>query len=132
LPPPKSTGRELFNENWLDRLTSGTGKTLEPVNVQATLAMLTASSIARQLPPTVEEIYVCGGGTENTHLCSCIADSCNLPVNDTHRLGVSPRWIEAAAFAWLAIATMARKAVTLPSVTGATRPCVAGSVYYPG
>ena len=130
-PPPKSTGRELFNAPWLDRVLAEFSGPLDPADVQSTLAMLTARTVADQLPDTVDEIYLCGGGAENAYLRASIANASGLPVQDTQELGIPPRWIEAAAFAWLAVATLAKRRVTLPSVTGARRACVAGAVYYP-
>src|SRR3546814_17603189 len=67
---PKSTGRELFNLAWLDRLLAKR-KDLQPADVQATLLELTARSIAKSLIATqlnVEELLVCGGGAHNAAL----------------------------------------------------------------
>jgi anhydro-N-acetylmuramic acid kinase len=130
-PPPKSTGRELFNASWLDQMLAGFARTLDPVDVQATLAALTARSISNQIPGNVSEIYLCGGGAQNDLLRDCIAGASGLPVADTEQIGIPSRWVEAAAFAWMAVATLDQRPVTLPSVTGASRTCVAGAVYYP-
>src|SRR5690606_37562422 len=68
LPAPKSTGRELFNLDWLDRHL---GAAPAPADVQATLAELTARSISDAivaLPFAVSEVFVCGGGAHNTDL----------------------------------------------------------------
>jgi anhydro-N-acetylmuramic acid kinase len=43
MPPPKSTGRDLFNAGWLDRLVAGSASTPEAVDVQATLVELTTA-----------------------------------------------------------------------------------------
>jgi anhydro-N-acetylmuramic acid kinase len=70
--PPKSTGRELFNADWLAAMLASTGpQGHAPEDVQATLAELTARSISdalnRYLPDT-ERLYVCGGGAFNGYL----------------------------------------------------------------
>ena len=69
--PPKSTGRDLFNAQWLDRaLGNATG--VGPVeDVQATLAALTARTLADAVRTHCEgaqELLVCGGGARNTDL----------------------------------------------------------------
>lgn len=130
-PPPKSTGREYFSGAWLDRALAGSGETVSPANVQATLAMLTARSISGQLPPAVDAMYLCGGGCANPHLRALLGEESGLPVDDTSALGWPPEWIEAAAFGWMALATLNQSPSTLPSVTGASRATIAGAIHYP-
>src|SRR5581483_5100217 len=66
-PPPKSTGRDLFNARWLEaRLAEAAGDGLQrsPADVQATLVALTAGSIAeaiRRECGDANEVLVCGG-----------------------------------------------------------------------
>ena len=72
LPPPKSTGRELFSLAWLEGLLPP-GR--QPSDVQATLAEFTAASIVRAIDrfcPSTDEIFVAGGGARNAHLLSRI------------------------------------------------------------
>jgi anhydro-N-acetylmuramic acid kinase len=128
--PPKSTGREDFNLEWLGqhRLVA----TLNPRDVQATLMELTASCIAACVKKEggAEELYACGGGTFNTALMHRLAAS--LPgtrVESTEALGLSPSWVEAAAFAWLAEELLEGRHGNLPSVTGARRTVPLGAIY---
>ncbi len=130
-PPPKSTGREYFTPEWLEKALWQCGVTVAPEDVQATLAMLVARTISDQLPAAVTEIYLCGGGTANLHLGKLIEKVSGLPVCDTSILGFPPQWIEAAAFGWMAWATLNRYPSTLPSVTGARHPTIAGAIYFP-
>ena len=130
-PPPKSTGREYFSGAWLDRALASSDESISPVNVQATLAMLVARSICVQLPAGVDALYLCGGGCANLHLRALLGEVSGLPVADTSALGFPPEWIEAAAFGWMALATLNHAPSTLPSVTGASRATIAGSVYFP-
>ena len=129
-PPPKSTGREHFHLAWLQQRLAGNPK---PQDVQATLAELTAASIAQAmhfLPGKVEEIYVCGGGSHNGHLLARLrAQLPGVPITTTAALGLDPDWVEATAFAWLAHQTLAGRPGNLPSVTGAHRSVVLGGVY---
>jgi len=128
--PPKSTGREYFNLAWLEQQLADK---LAPQDIQATLAELTATSIAqclKFLPEKIDEIYICGGGCHNHHLLARLrALLPGMPVATTETLGLSPDWVEAAAFAWLAHQTLAGRAGNLPSVTGARHPVLLGGIY---
>jgi anhydro-N-acetylmuramic acid kinase len=137
LPPPKSTGRDLFTIGWLDRMlaayTERCGTSPDPADVQATLAELTAVSVARACAGfEAEECRVCGGGAHNGHLMRRLA--AQLPgilVGSTAELGVDPGSVEALAFAWLARERLARRPGNLPAVTGARGSRVLGAVYAP-
>lgn len=129
-PPPKSTGREYFNTAWLaPHLEKNPAA---PADVQATLAALTADSIAaaiRQSFPAKADVhvYTCGGGARNTAVMQRLAAH-GLSVAATDALGIAPDWVEAAAFAWLAARTLGNKPGNLPAVTGARRAAVLGTV----
>jgi anhydro-N-acetylmuramic acid kinase len=131
LPPPKSTGRDLFHLSWLERHLQGHEA---PVDVQATLAELTARSVAdtlRRHAPRTQRLLVCGGGAHNTHLMHRL--SALLPaaatVESTAAHGLEPTLVEATAFAWLARAHVERMPGNCPEVTGATGPRVLGALY---
>ena len=128
--PPKSTGREYFNLDWLRMKISGHAT---PVDIQSTLAELTAESIAQGiqlLPDSVDEIYVCGGGSHNQYLLSRLQEKLPaLPIHTTKVLGIDPDWVEAAAFAWLAYQTLTGHTGNLPSVTGARQAVLLGGIY---
>lgn len=131
-PPPKSTGREDFHLAWLDRELAR-GDPLAPGTVQATLLELTASGIATAiegLSPSVQELYLCGGGAYNAALLNRLrALLPPLVVGTTAALGLAPEWVEAVAFAWLARATLLGRPGNLPAVTGAARATVLGALY---
>ena len=131
LPAPKSTGREYFNYGWLERhLARFQG--LRPQDVQATLAELTAVTIAEQvlLSGGCERLLVCGGGARNPLLMARLAAL--LPgteVSTTDAAGISGDDMEALAFAWLAWRTMSGLPGNLPSVTGACEATVLGAIF---
>jgi len=132
LPPPKSTGREYFNKDWLDWQIRTAGTDAKPVDIQATLAEFTAISIAQAItsyaPGTV--IWLCGGGTANTDLVRRIRTQCaDSAVNSTDALGIPAAWIEATAFAWLARQRLNQQPIETPSVTGASRDALLGAIY---
>ena len=135
-PPPKSCGREHFNRDWLARIIDAEREfsALPPADVLATLTMLTAATVGDQLKrlkPAVARVYVCGGGARNRTLRAMLGARAGLEIADTAALGIAPQWVEACAFAWLALQTMRRAPATLPSVTGASKPSIAGAVYFP-
>jgi anhydro-N-acetylmuramic acid kinase len=135
LPPPKSTGRDLFNPDWLaTRLAAvSSAASLRAQDVQATLLELTARSateaLRRHMPQT-SELLVCGGGALNAALMQRIAAL--LPgtaVAPTDLYGLPAMHVEAAAFAWLAKAFVDRRPGNLSQVTGAKGPRVLGALY---
>ena len=129
-PPPKSTGRDLFNAGWLqDKLGGGE----DPQAVQATLLELTARSVADALArhcSGARRVIVCGGGAKNGALLRRLGEllaPATLETSDRH--GIDPRWVEAACFAWLAKRALEGKPGNLPSVTGAREARVLGAIY---
>jgi len=132
LPPPKSTGRDLFNPPWL-RVQLARFPSSPAVDVQATLTELTAAACAADVlahAPGARELLVCGGGAFNAHLMKRLA--AHLPaiaVMPTDARGLPADQVEACAFAWLARAFTRRESANLPSVTGAAGPRVLGALY---
>lgn len=129
-PPPKSTGRDLFDAAWLERQLDGRAS---PVDVQATLAELSARAAAQALRrhlPDAGRLLVCGGGAFNAHLMRRLAALLpGVPVTSTAEAGLPPMQIEAAAFAWLAHAFTVRVSANRCEVTGARGPRVLGALY---
>lgn len=129
---PKSTGREVFNLNWLKQHL-GRLPNYRAENVQATLLELTAQSIIKSLTQAqtgTEELLVCGGGAHNTTLMARLGQL--LPgakVASTATHGVDPDWVEAMAFAWLAHCCLAGIPTNRPSVTGARGLRILGAIY---
>jgi anhydro-N-acetylmuramic acid kinase len=129
-PPPKSTGRDLFNPTWLKQHLR---KEFKAVDVQATLCEFTAVAIAQDLKshaPDAKQLWVCGGGALNDHLMLRL--QAHVPaaqVGSTDAHGLPPLQVEAAAFAWLAAKAMKRETGSLESVTGARGARVLGAIY---
>jgi anhydro-N-acetylmuramic acid kinase len=130
LPPPKSTGRDLFHRAWLNPFVPSGAS---PADVQATLAELTATTLADAIHRHgggASEVYLCGGGVHNGDLVRRIHGA--LPgcrVASTQALGIDPDWVEAIAFAWLAQRALAGLPGNLPEVTGAAGPRVLGAIH---
>jgi anhydro-N-acetylmuramic acid kinase len=128
--PPKSSGRDLFNMEWLSRHLQGNEA---PADVQATLLALTCHGIAdaiQQYCSGVQEVYLCGGGARNgaiLNLLGQLLPECSIQLTDA--LGVEADWVEAVAFAWLARQTLHGIPANLPAVTGARHPCILGAIH---
>ncbi len=131
-PPPKSTGRDLFNGPWLAARLVGMESGL-PQDVQATLAELTALSCARSLldtSPGCKTLVVCGGGALNDYLMGRLqATLPNCRVTSSSEFGLPPLQVEATAFAWLAHQTLMGKTSSIKSVTGALGARILGGIY---
>ena len=130
--PPKSTGRDLFNDAWLSAMLQG-GEAAPAV--QATLLELTARSLANAIArhcPGARRLIACGGGTKNGALMRRITELALPAMLETSaQHGIDPQLVEATAFAWLAKQALEGQPGNLPSVTGARGPRVLGAVYPP-
>ena len=127
---PKSTGRELFNSEWLNKHLP---TRMKPEDVQHTLTAMSALAVAKDIEkyqPETKEVFTCGGGARNPLLMEYLQKY--LPgkiVQPTDILGLSTQDVEGAAFAWLAKQFVERLPGNLPSVTGAKGPRILGALY---
>ncbi len=131
----KSTGRDLFHADWLQRQLQGF-EAMAPVDVQATLVELTARSIAQALQALpwgqtgLSELLVCGGGACNDALLAALRrELAPCPVLTTAERGWPVDLVEAAAFAWLAWQTLQGLPGNLSAVTGAAGPRILGAIH---
>ena len=133
-PPPKSTGRELFSRDYIERFVADC-RAARPeateADIVATAVALTARSIGdayrRWAPEPVADVVLSGGGAKNPALVEAI------------RHAVAPRRVrlfdelffdgeakEAVAFELLGYLHLARRPGNVPSATGARGPRVIG------
>lgn len=133
LPPPKSTGRELFNLPWLlERLDA---RERRPEDVQATLLEYTAASVSDAVRRHAggAAVYACGGGAHNEALLGALARRlAPARVASTSALGLDPDYVEAIAFAWFAQRTLRGLPSSAASVTGARGARILGGIYQGG
>ncbi|MEL6261053.1 MAG: anhydro-N-acetylmuramic acid kinase [Cyanobacteria bacterium J06626_6] len=137
LPPPKSTGRELFGADYAQQCwQAAQANGLSEADFLATLTDFTAATIElsyRQfLPVLPSKVLIGGGGSRNAYLMECLQQ--RLPetqvcATDTHQLNADYK--EAIAFAVLAYWRWHQIPGNLPSVTGASRPCLLGEIWQP-
>jgi len=131
-PPPKSTGPELFNEQWLTA-TLGARWMRRLHDALATVTYLTAVSIAessrRFLPVQPREVIVSGGGVRNDTLMGHLRHLLHpVPVRSIERYGLPAQAKEPAAFAYLALCALQGKINHAPSTTGASHPRILGTI----
>jgi anhydro-N-acetylmuramic acid kinase len=129
-PKPKSIGKEYFSLSMLENLLP---KQYNPADIQATLTTLTAYGISlaiNQCPNPVSRLLLCGGGAHNSALREILSQY--LPectIESTEVLGVSPDFLEAQLFAWLASQTMQSIPVDLTTITGSSKRALLGAIY---
>lgn len=133
LPAPKSTGRELFNMDWLERQLAAYAGEPSAQDVQRTLLELTVASIAKAIHGGHTgggDVIVCGGGAKNRFLMERLSSVLgNWMVMSSDELGIPSQSMETLAFATFAYRTMQGLPSGEPSVTGAQRACVLGNLY---
>ena len=128
--PPKSCGREQFNLDWIYQHHIDS---LNPADVQRTLLELTALTVTRSISmfcSNADEIYICGGGSENNFLIERLSQMNNITIKKTDELNLPAQLVESAAFAWLASKTLAREKNNSPEITGSKGFRVLGVTYY--
>ncbi len=118
-PPPKSLDRNAFAYVNLD---------LPACSVPdgaATLAALTAASVARvvpHLPQPPRAWIIAGGGARNRTLMRMLAERlAPASVETADAVGWSADALEAQAFAYLAVRTLRGLPITLPAAPPASR-----------
>lgn len=137
-PPPKSTGRELFGVQFVQKiLEQNRDATAE--DLLATAVELTAQSFARNLAlhicprGKIDAAYLAGGGARNpflvTRIQSALAEITPLVTTlDDAGSTITSKSRECAGFALMAYAHLLGDPANLPSVTGATRAVVLGKL----
>ena len=134
LKPPKSTGREFFNPNWLDAQLCKHRIKITPQNLCATLVEMVVVSVGSALKAEFnqcQELLICGGGVHNHYLLDRLRQQLtDCRITSTSEQGIDPDYLEAIAFAWFASRTLQKKSSNLPSVTGARHKSILGGIYY--
>jgi anhydro-N-acetylmuramic acid kinase len=131
--PPKSTGKDYFNLQWLEKKILQSKATIAANDVQATLlelSVITINDAIKNYAANCDEILVCGGGVHNKTMMQRLRDlQIKAEISSTEKVGLNPDAIEAVAFAWLAKRRMENKFGNLTSVTGADDQVMLGAIY---
>jgi anhydro-N-acetylmuramic acid kinase len=129
LSAPKTTGKELFNADYLDRALAEFGA-IPHADVVATATALTAQTVADEARRYgVDTLVASGGGCENPTLMAMLAQ--RLPgvrLTTTAEFGAPTDTKEAIAFALLGWCTAHGLPGTVPSATGASGARILGTI----
>lgn len=134
--PPKSTGRDDFHLEWLQKQVGSDNINVE--DIQATLLQLTVDSALHALKgyaPQTQILIICGGGARNIAMLDLfraraeILFKNSLEIVTSDAFGIDPQLVEGLAFAWLAWAHKQKRPANLPAVTGAKGPRILGADY---
>lgn len=121
--PPKSLDRNAFAHRIVGNVETEDGA--------ATLTAFTARSIARAADFVRERPalwIVCGGGARNGELLRLLAYHTRAEVKTADDMGWSSAFLEAQAFAFLAVRTLRQRPITFPATTGVREPTVGGVI----
>jgi anhydro-N-acetylmuramic acid kinase len=124
--PPKSLDRNWFSHRMVAHLSLEDGA--------ATLAAFTARAIARALEFAEEEPQrwiVGGGGARNAELMRLLRNELKVEIVTADEIGWSAAYLEAQAFAYMAVRSLKRLPITFPSTTGAPETMTGGVVAKP-
>jgi anhydro-N-acetylmuramic acid kinase len=122
--PPKSLDRDDFRDAMPEGLSLEDGA--------ATLTEMTAAAVVagcKHFPAPAREWLVCGGGRHNPTLIAALARRLGAPVRPVEAVGWNGDALEAQAFAYLAVRSIAGLPLSLPSTTGVPRPTTGGRLF---
>jgi anhydro-N-acetylmuramic acid kinase len=126
--PPKSLDRVHFANALAD------ARTLAPADGAATLAAFTAAAVARaraHFPAPAGRWLVAGGGRHNGYLMGRLGEALGGAVAPVEAVGWRGDFLEAEAFAYLAVRSLRALPLSLPSTTGVRAPCAGGTLHRP-
>lgn len=132
--PPKTTGREYYGPEYMNRLYAKAGElSVSETDLLATVTCFTAETVAdaihRFAPIAPDRLIVGGGGALNRTLMAHLRKllpGCRVMTNED--LGLDGNAKEAVAFAILANEAIFASPGNVPSVTGALHPAVLGRI----
>lgn len=127
-PPPKSTGRELFNHKYADKFLD-LGNTQ---NILASVSYLTVKTISQELRKfNIDKVYISGGGIKNKFLMeNLFQDNPQLEFINHDETGIKSQYKEAILFSLLAFTSYNKIPNNVPSSTGAKKEVILGKMSY--
>jgi anhydro-N-acetylmuramic acid kinase len=127
--PPKSVDRDEFHA-----LAWELVKGCSAEDGAATLTAFTAAAVALaaySFPRPVKRWLVTGGGRRNPEMMKTLATGLSAPVEPVEAVGWNGDALEAQAFAFLAVRSLAGKPLTYPETTGVSSPQTGGRFHVP-
>lgn len=136
-PPPKSTGREYFNAERLNQISSWVNPKMKTADLLSTLLDMTVDSVFVAIKTLADqlrfpaELAVSGGGALNHELMRRLsvrlANIAKVTTSDAFGVPIMAK--EAMAFAVLGNAFVRRQPGNLPAATGARQKVILGGLY---
>ena len=140
LPPPKSTGREYYGREYLEKLLAmGKKYRAQPNDLIKAATEFTSGSIidamSRFVLPyyKIHELIISGGGARNRLVSALIVgwmSGAGVRTLKSNQFKIPIDAKEALAFAILAYETFHQRPSNLPSATGASKPAILGKISY--
>jgi anhydro-N-acetylmuramic acid kinase len=132
--PPKSTGRELYNRDFISKvIQSRITQKLQPADIINTLTEYTAHSIHFNYTAFLEKkhpvdtVVLGGGGASNLYLVNRLQELFgHISVKMVREYGLNEEFKEAIGFAILAHESIYGRSTNVPQVTQASRPAILG------
>jgi anhydro-N-acetylmuramic acid kinase len=121
LPAPKSLDRLTFA-----KLISAATDDLAPADAAATLTAFTVAAIAAAPVPRPLRVLICGGGRHNNAIMAGLRQAFAVPVEPVEAVGWDGDALEAQCFGFLAVRSLYRLPLSLPSTTGVPGPTPGG------
>ncbi len=130
LPPPRSTGRELFNAAYLRAMLAGVDPAPAGPDVAATVTRLLVDLLAEAAKQHgLTELVLSGGGSANQTTLRWLREAVpGVRVLTTADLGVPAQAKEAVAFAVLGFLTWHGLPGSVTAATGAAHPAILGTI----
>tara|TARA_B100001094_G_scaffold170788_1_gene165162 strand:- start:2076 stop:3086 length:1011 start_codon:yes stop_codon:yes gene_type:complete len=129
--PPKSTGFELFNMNWIKQFLKKKSH-ISDIDILATLTYLTVITVSNDLNKYKNKprsIFFYGGGAFNKLMVQGITDLTKLRKVKSLRYGINEKNFEATAFSWLALMRINGVKFAKSSITGSKKSYYLGNIY---
>jgi anhydro-N-acetylmuramic acid kinase len=131
--PPKSTGRELFNQEFISYHIEKFGKQIfESKDIIRTLTEFTAFAIAENIKMFANlhsQVIISGGGAKNKFLIERIHENLNnTEIIKSDGLGISSDFKESIAFAYLAYRSLSGLISNPINITGAKKELILGTL----
>lgn len=128
--PPKTTGKELFNDEYLSAALDRHARPVADADLVATLTALTAHTVADAVRRhRIRTLVLSGGGAANPALTASLAAALpGVRITTSDEFGAPSAAKEAIAFALIGWLTAHGLAANIPSCTGAPAGRVLGSI----
>ncbi|MEN3973904.1 anhydro-N-acetylmuramic acid kinase [Emcibacter sp. SYSU 3D8] len=123
-PYPKSLDRNDFPVDMVDGMSLEDGA--------ATLTAVTVAAIAAGrdvLPEAPGRWLVCGGGRHNPVIMAGLQRVLQVPVDPVETMGLRGDFLEAEAFAFLAVRSIKAMPLSTPTTTGVPTPLTGGRLF---